>query len=164
MSVKLQNFGYDEMNLDIYKRNVPSQQIDRYFSPRPVNTKYRELPILDPKLDSNNFNFYQTYNNKEVFFPSNDKPHYSAFAGNIDSESVLRNQFFALQKGDQHLYVPTSNSDLYHHNPSYMTHNGNLNNLMVFNEEDFNDFNPNISNNIGRNIFHNNTRVQLKEL
>ena len=76
MSVKLQNFSYDVLNLEIYKRNLASQNIDMNFDPRPVNTKYRHLPIIDPNLNNNNFNFNQIYNDN-VFFPGNTKPHYS---------------------------------------------------------------------------------------
>ena len=162
MSVRLQNFGYDEMNLDIYKRNVPSEGIATHFDPRPVNTKYRHLPVLDPK-QPDSYEYRQTYN-ESVFLPGNRKPHYNGFANNVDRESSLRNQFFALQKGDQHLYVPSSNSNMYNHPINFVTHEGNINRLGMFYQSDFDDFNPNLSDKIGRNIFHNNTRVQLKDL
>ena len=38
---------------------------------------------------------------------------FSGFVENVDVESVLRNQIFALQKNDQAVYVPSSKSDLY---------------------------------------------------
>ena len=80
---------------------------------------------------------------------------------NVDNESKLRNQFFALQKGDNHLYVPSSTSDLYKNDIPY---DKTINEPGVFNVEEFNDFNPNKSNIIGRDIFNNNTRVQLKNI
>lgn len=162
MSVLLQNFKYDNINLDIYNRNIPSHKIAVHYDPRPVNTKYRHLPILDPKQQG-----YYEYNpsySTDIFFPATRKPHYDGYCNNIDKESSLRNQFFALQKGDQHLYVPSSNSDMYYNPIDIKTHDDDLNRLGVFYKESFNEFNPNISNKIGKNIFNNNTRVQLKNI
>ena len=76
----------------------------------------------------------------------------------------MRNQFFALQKADQAVYVPNSNSNMYENNIDFINTNKNLDNELLFNENDFDNFNPNLSNKIGNEIFLNSTRVQLKNL
>ena len=76
----------------------------------------------------------------------------------------MRNQIYALQKADQAVYIPNSKSDLYENNINFITHNNNFDNNLLFSEERFNDFNPNVSPNIGNELFYNSTRVQLKNL
>ena len=163
-NVVLQNINNNIGN-NIYERVVPSHEIQMNFGFRPIMSKYATMPILDNRVQSQvNINKEPIYNNNEVFFPGTSKPHFNGFASNIDNESTLRNQFFALQKGDKHLYVPNSNSDLYENNLDIKNYNFNLDNLILFKKENFEDFNPNISNKIGNNIFNNSTRVQLKNI
>ena len=163
-NVVLQNINNNIGN-NIYERVVPSHEMQMNFGFRPIMSKYATMPILDNRVQSQvNINKEPIYNNNEVFFPGTSKPHFNGFASNIDNESTLRNQFFALQKGDKHLYVPNSNSDLYENNLDIKNYNFNLDNLILFKKENFEDFNPNISNKIGNNIFNNSTRVQLKNI
>lgn len=163
-NVILQNVNNNIGN-NIYERIVPSQEMQMNFGFRPIMSKYATMPILDNRIRSDvNINKEPIYNNEIVFYPGTSKPHFNGFASNIDNESTLRNQFFALQRGDKHLYVPNSNSDLYENNLDIKNHNLNLDNLILFKKEKFQDFNPNISNKIGYNIFNNSTRVQLKNI
>ena len=164
-NVRLQHFEKNDLiNNNIYTRNIPSAEIKMHFSPRSVSTKYSHLPILDHKSEAtvslkNNEDY-----SENIFFPGNRKPHYCGFASNVDSESTLRNQFFALQKSDQAQWFPSTNSDLYKHEVNFTNNNIALDSSLLFNQEVFDDFNPNISNNIGHNIFDNSTRVQLKNI
>ena len=163
-NVILQNVNNNIGN-NIYERVVPSHEMQMNFGFRPIMSKYATMPILDNRLVSEvNINKEPIYNSETVFYPGTNKPHFNGFASNIDNESSLRNQFFALQKGDNHLYVPNSNSDLYENNLDIKNHNLNIDNLILFKKEQFQDFNPNISNKIGYNIFNNSTRVQLKNI
>tara|TARA_Y100000389_G_scaffold176497_1_gene188054 strand:+ start:3161 stop:3664 length:504 start_codon:yes stop_codon:yes gene_type:complete len=163
-NVILQNVNNNIGN-NIYERVVPSQEMQMNFGFRPIMSKYATMPILDNNIQSDvNINKEPIYNSETVFYPGTSKPHFNGFASNIDNESTLRNQFFALQRGDKHLYVPNSNSDLYENNLDIKNHNLNLDNLILFKKEHFQDFNPNISNKIGYNIFNNSTRVQLKNI
>ena len=165
-NVILQNVNNNNnINNNIYERFVPSHEMQMNFGFRPTMTKYAKMPILDNRNQSNvNIIKQETFNNNEVFYPGTSKAHYSGFASNVDNESTLRNQFFALQKGDKHLYVPNSNSDLYENDIDIKNHDINLDNLILFKKQDFDDFNPNISNKIGYNTFNNSTRVQLKNI
>jgi hypothetical protein len=104
------------------------------------------------------------YDSSNTFFPGTRKPHFCGFASNVDKESTLRNQFFALQKADQSRYIPDSTSDLYETNIEQLPQKVNLDATLLFNETKFNDFNPNLSNSIGHELFYNSTRVQLKDL
>lgn len=153
------------INNDIYQRNIPSENMQASLSQRSVSTKYAHFPILDSRRESNVLlNYTRPYDNNQMFFPGTRKPHFCGFAKNVDLESNLRNQFFALQRADQSVYVPNSNSNMYENNIDFKTTNKNLDNELLFNQNDFDNFNPNLSNKIGNEIFLNSTRVQLKNL
>jgi len=165
-NVTLQNFEKNNnINQEIYNRNFPSQQLNMNFSPRSVSTKYSTLPILDHRKETSvPMNNYPIYDSNSTFFPGNAKPHFCGFANNIDLESSLRSQFFALQKADQAKYIPSSSSNLYENPINFINTNKDLNNHLLFREESFDNFNPSLSSNIGNEIFLNSTKVQLKNL
>ena len=165
-NVTLHNFeNHNTMNSLLANRNFPSNNLGMNFSFRPVNTKYTLMPTYNHQIESTvPINSGSIYDVSNTFFPGTRKPHFYGFATNVDKESSLRNQFFALQKADQVAYVPNTYSDLYENNINFLTHANNLDTHLLFKEESFNDFNPNISNKIGNEIFYNSTRVQLKDL
>jgi hypothetical protein len=157
----------EEENRKLYSRNIPSQQLQPYLDVRPVMTKYSYLPIVDPRREINETLIQQpTYNTSAVFNPGNTQSPWSGFASNINAESELRNQIYALQRCSQSVYVPSSNSDLYSCSfkptssaVAQMSHN------LLFKEEAFNKFNPNPDNNkVGQGLFMNPTRVQVKDI
>ena len=158
----------DNVNNKIYNRNIPSQNLQPYLNVRPVSTKYSLMPIVDPRKSNNvSLQNMPTYNINNTFSPSTSNGPWSGYASNINVESILKNQVYALQKSSQSVYVPNSNSDLY----NYKFHTtGNLNNNLethnlLFSQQQFNDFNPNPSTNvIGINLFNNSTREQLKDI
>lgn len=164
--ITLQNHqNQNAINQNIYQRNIPSENMQVSLPQRSVSTKYAHFPILDSRRESNVLlNYARPYDNNQMFFPGTRKPHFCGFAQNVDLESNLRNQFFALQKADQANYVPNSNSNMYENHINFTTTNKNLDNELLFNNEDFDNFNPNLSNKIGNEIFLNSTRVQLKNL
>jgi hypothetical protein len=128
-------------------------------------TKYSYLPIVDPRREINTeFIDLPTYNTKTTFNPGNRVSPWSGFSSNVNTESELRNQIYAIQKCSQSVYVPNSNSDLYQYkfsNPAVEMGERNL----LFKEESFEHFNPNPDEKIlGVNLFNNNTRVQLKDI
>ena len=152
----------NELNKRISVRNVPSANLQPQFSLRPTSSKYEMMPIFDrrpkaivPIRQEANFN------PELIFNPGNATAPWSCFSNNVDLESTLRNLFFALQKNDQVEYVPSKNSDLYN------THVIGTNEQQpfpgLFQESNLADFNPNIHN-VGNDFFHNNTRVQHRNL
>jgi hypothetical protein len=106
---------------------------------------------------------YPTYNPHSCFNPGNATAPWSGFASNINTESELRNQIYALQSCSQSVYVPSSKSDLYQ-NKFQITNTTNQTHPLLFESQSFPGFNPNPnSNTIGVQMFMNSTRVQLKE-
>ena len=155
----------NEMNTKIYNRNIPSSQIQPYLDVRPVMTKYSILPIVDPRKQINEKMVQQpVYNTNAVFNPGNTQSPWSGYASNINTETELRNQIFALQKSDNAVYVPQSTSDLYDYSFNTPSQINNTNDhSLLFNNEKFNDFNPTPAN-IHLGMFNNYTRTQLNNL
>jgi hypothetical protein len=109
------NIDYDnELNLRLSKRNIPSSPLQPLYDIRPVSTKYTLFHTVDKKEPQNT-----DYNYNNVFNPGFRAPPNYYFQ-NIDRESILRNQFAALQKSDQSVYVPELNSNLYENNMAYI--------------------------------------------
>jgi hypothetical protein len=155
-----------EINDRIYDRNIPSQVLQPYLDVRPVMTKYSIMPIVDPRAPSNVPMIQQPiYNTNSVFNPGNNGAPWSGFASNINIESELKGQVFALQSCSKSVYVPSSNSDLYHFgfkpDPSKNQEMQPFQEL--FAHEHFTKFNPNPEN-IGNDNFNNCTRQQLKNI
>jgi hypothetical protein len=155
----------EEMNKKIYERNIPSNQLQPYLDVRPVMTKYSYLPIVDPRREINTkMEDLPNYNIQKTFNPGNRQAPWSGFSSNINVESELRNQIYALQKCSQSVYVPNSQSDLYKH--TFKTKSTDMSNHhLLFKEETFGNFDPNPDNKmIGYGLFNNSTRSQLKDL
>lgn len=155
-----------ETNERIYDRNIPSQPLQAYLDVRPVMTKYSYFPIVDPRKELTVPMIQMpTYNVNRVFNPGNTQSPWSGFATNINLESELRNQVFALQKCSQAVYVPNSNSDLYKYSFHPSINNTSNPHSLLFKEETYCSFNPNPDNKIvGNGLFYNSTRTQLREL
>jgi hypothetical protein len=124
-------------------------------------TKYSLMPIVDPRAPVNvPMEQLPIYNQEQIFNPGTAAP-WSGYASNVNVESDLRNQIFALQKCSQAVYVPSSNSDLYEFGfkPTKKEVQPFPN---LFAEEQFSQFNPNPEN-VGHDVFYNSTRQQLKD-
>ena len=157
---------HQETNKRIYDRNVPSQLLQPYLDVRPVSTKYSFMPIVDPRSQVNvRLQQMPTYNVHNVFNPGNTQSPWSGFASNINKESELRNQIYALQKCSQAVYVPNSNSDLYHYTYTPANAGQMSSHNLLFVKNQFDEFNPNPDPKIvGSGIFNNSTRVQVRDL
>ena len=152
-------------NVKLYERNVPSAPLQPYLEVRPVSTKYSFLPIVDPRKPINvPFQQQPVYNVHATFNPGNSQGPWSGFASQVNTESVLRNQVYALQKCSQAVYVPSSQSDLYtyqfqHNNQVTQPHG------LLFSQDKFNCFNPNPDPKlVGFSLFNNSTRSQVKDV
>ena len=153
-----------QTNQRIYDRNIPSQMLQPYIDVRPVMTKYSYFPIVDSRKQINvPLQQAPTYNVKNVFNPGNTQSPWSCFASNINKESELRNQIYALQKCSQSVYVPNSRSDMYAYN--FQTPYTPNPHELLFKDEIFDNFNPNPAPNLcGSGIFLNSTRCQVKDI
>jgi hypothetical protein len=153
----------DELNTRISSRQFSDQPLQPNYNPRPVPTKYALFPTINRRKEVKEmlmvYPEYNTYNN---FNPGTAKAPPSGFINNVDTETILRNQAFALQKADQNVYVPSSHSDLYKvevvSRPSEQPY------PLLFNRFQFDDFQHpnNVNKNIGKDVFSNHTRTQLR--
>ena len=148
-----------------YERNIPSNTLQPYLDARPVMTKYSILPIVDPRKQIDTPLIQQaTYDPSKMYNPGNDSGPWSGYASNINHESELRNQLFALQNCTQASYIPSSKSSLYD------VHWQNANKQEqpypdLFKTEQFCPINPNPNpNHIGYALFNNATRQQTRNL
>ena len=155
---------HEETNARIYDRNIPSQMLQPYIDVRPVMTKYSYFPIVDPrKKISVPLTVQPTFNPHKVFNPGNTTSPWSGFASNVNTESELRNQIYALQKCSQSVYVPSSKSDLY--NYGFTPQQTPQSHSLLFEKNSFSQFNPNPdSKTVGSGMFFNSTRVQVRDL
>lgn len=157
--VYFNNFeNQNSINEKIYNRNIPSANLQPVFNFRPECTKYVTMPIVNSVIESNTKLYqYPSYSVTGTFNPGNAP--WSGF--NIDIESQLKNQFFALQKSDQGDYIPSSTSELY--KPPVFKQNDNQTHSMLFETYGKNNFNANPFN-LGQDLFNNPTRQQLKNI
>jgi len=147
-------------NNRLNERIISSQFLQPYLDARPVSTKYATMPIVDlRKPISVPMTQTATYNQHAIFNPGDNAP-WSGYASQINTESQLKNQIFALQKGSQSVYIPSSKSDLYQYkwDAKYETQPF----PELFKTEKFETFNPNQAN-AGYGIFSNHTRQQRNE-
>jgi hypothetical protein len=155
-----------DINKRIYSRNLPSQIMQPYLNVRPVMTKYSIMPIIDPrKTTSTPMSVLPQYSVDSTFNPGTRQAPWSGYASNVNLESELRNQIYALQKCSQAVYVPDSNSDLYNFNFNTNAHVNQYPQLFpgLFQSYSPPAFNPNTER-VGMNSFNNHTRQQLKNL
>lgn len=156
----------DELNERILERSEPENPLAPNFTPRPVLTRYSRFPMLDSRMPTTvpiepNYDYSL---HKEFTPPVEKIAPVSGFINNVGIESDLRNQNYALHKGnDDAVYVPSSESDLYKiyipSKPSEQPHPGLFNRYELSQQT-----HPNINGNIGRDRFHNNTRTQMKTM
>ena len=153
----------EELNEKIISRLNPNRLLQSQFSMRAVPTRYIRLPIIDSNIPSSEpIIRVPDYSVRNDFNPGNDKSPYAGYANNIDKESNMKNLFYPHQRCAQSKHIPSSDSDLYKYE---FTLNDNLEQPFngLFKEEVFNSFNPN-SCDIGKNVFYNHTKQQVKNL
>jgi hypothetical protein len=147
-----------------YERNIPSQPLQPYLDARPVQTKYSIMPIVDPRAQINTPLIQQaTYTPETIFNPGNDFGPWSGYASNVNHESELRNQIYALQSCSQASYIPSSQSSLYE--SKWKNTNKPIQPFPeLFKTEQFSPVNPNCyPETIGFGLFNNATRQQTKD-
>ena len=155
----------DELNSRILERSQPDQPLPPNFSTRPVLSKYARFPMLDARMPPTVPIQTNTNTSLEKSFmpPTMKVGPVAGFLSNVSTESVLRNQVYALHKGNEDaVYVPSSKSDLYNvvipSAPSQQPHPG------LFTSPSFSQ-NPHpnvVHSSVGQDRFHNNTRTQLR--
>jgi hypothetical protein len=154
----------DELNDRISSRHFPDMPLQPNYDPRPVPTKYSLFPIVDRKKPVKEVALpYPSYSTN-YFNPGTAKGPTSGFFSNVDTETILRNQTFALQHTDQSVYVPSSSSDLY--KVDIVSKPVEQPYPLLFSRFAFDHkVHPNNeSGNIGNETFFNHTRTQLRNM
>lgn len=155
----------DELNDRISSRVASDHVLPVQFDFRPVATKYSIFPMIDrrakPTVPLHRPNGGYAVNT--TFAPMQRRGPVEYGLANVDTETVLQNRHVAYQKyADQGVYVPHSNSDLYHveavGRQEAQTHPA------LFLKDQYATSGSNISTLVGRELFHNNTRTQLRGL
>lgn len=160
----------EENNSRLAPRAFPDRQLETWYTPTPTETRQTRFPVLaQTRASGSSGPFGENmidYSAADTFAAVQRTAPFRGFIRNIDTESALRSQFFALQRGDQAVYVPSSQSDLYNRaeavgRQTKQTH------PLLFHDEVLVITPKNPKKNIavettGNDLFANNTRVQLR--
>jgi hypothetical protein len=155
-------FG-DEMNDRMSMRNVPDTVLQPNFTPRPVPTKYSLFPIIDRRTEATVENDkYDPYTPSSNFNPGDSAP-VNGFLDNVSIESELRGNSYKLTGGDLgHKFIPSTSGPLYNNTVGNPFDVADSKHHLLFKKDEFIQSVSNIHPSIGKDIFHNNTRVQLR--
>jgi len=158
-----QHARLDELNTRLFDRIIPSTELQPNFDPRPVSTKYGIFPMLDGHSPATvPIRQMADYSTEMVFAPMTAKGPVDGFFANVDTESKLRFQFFALQHGaGQNIYIPSSQSDLYI-TPAAVGRQETQPYEGLFERGSYSGPNANHLAGIGQNAFSNHTRQQMR--
>lgn len=159
----------EELNERIRNRTTYDKPLRPNFEMRPVETKYVRFQTKDIRPRTTvGFGTYSDHAPESNMTsmtcrgPPNEKNY------NIDTDTILRNHHFSYQPGaSQNVFVPSSASELYH-SPTFIE--SNLSPIQpfpsLFNTQTFSS-NHRMKNtegtHIGADMFHNNTRTQLRQ-
>lgn len=155
----------DDINRRINTRIIPDSILQPNFDPRPVSTKYSIFPIIDrvkePTVDKEK---YEKYNLSGNFNPGNDRAPVNGFLENVNIESELRGNLYKLTGGDLgHKFIPARHGPLYKHNVGNPMEIPDSKHHLLFKNETYIQ-QRSLDDRIGKDTFHNNTRVQLRDL
>lgn len=171
----------DDIDKRIYERTLATDiKLRPNFDPRPVDTRHILYPIVPSisrqseevsktttKTSQIPIREYLEYDITKVFSPIQSKAPIEGYLHNVNTESSLRNQFFGIQHGAiQSVYIPSSNSDLYrptvpfHHNEVVQPF------PLLFEKDTYTTTGNNqiYNSSIGKNIFNNATKQQMRNM
>ena len=158
-----QNARVDELNdrsLARFNTDIPLRPNIEF---RGVPTKYARFPLIDRRAETKiPIQQYPVYSAETSFAPIQSRGPIDGF--DVASESVLRNQYFALQRAPQAAYIPDSASDLYKITMQQSSNPINQPFPGLFDRYSLNTIAPirNMDPKVGADTFLNNTRTQLR--
>lgn len=168
-NVKICNLeNQEQLNRRLFNRNIPSAELAPNFSFRPTSTKYQLCPTNQDLETSNTpLRNYPTFETDKVFYPGTHCAPVMGYLNNVNIESYLRNQFFALQECPQSAWIPDSTSELYTYNVDANIKPDNVFDQFphLFKRYSLGEHNPNLCGlSMGNKLLYNHTRNQLKDL
>jgi hypothetical protein len=151
----------EELNDRYASRHFPDRELQPNFSPRPVPTKYALFPVIERRTPATEpvreMSRHSVANN---FNPATRNGPVSSYLANVDTETILRNQTVAIQRGaEQGVYVPASNSDLY--NVHAVGRAETQTHPLLFDRQQYTTT-PVMTPGIGLDRMYNHTRTQLR--
>lgn len=155
-----------ELNKRIYERTLMSDiPLRPNMDSRPMETRHVVFQMVSsspPPIVP--IRKYLEYDTSKTFSSIQSNAPVDGYLNNIDKESCLRNQFYGLQHGAiQTTYVPSSKSDLYVVQlPNNVTNTPQPFPLLFEKETYRTSGNENVTTKIGKNIFNNATKQQLR--
>lgn len=163
IAFKQNRHSSDEINDRMSKRNIPDSTLQPNFDPRPIPTKYSLFPIIDRCKEVTVMkNKYDTYTPSSNFNPSDGAP-VNGFINNVCIESELRGNPYKLTGGDLgHKYIPSVSGPLYNNVVGNPYDIPDSKHHLLFKKDEHRQSVSNIDPSIGKDLFHNNTRVQLR--
>lgn len=156
-----QNSRLDDLDARLFSRYFPDAPLQPNFDPRPISTKYAYLPVIDRRKDP--VVPIQKYHSHEMgnFYCGTDQAPVDGFFKNVDTESTLRHQFFALQRdAGQSVYIPDTHSDLYM--TTAVGRQETQTHPDLFAQESYRSPYMNHLSHIGSSKFYNHTRNQMR--
>jgi len=153
----------EDLNKRIIDRQFPDYPLEPNYGPRPVPTKYSIFPIVDRRKPTKETRLdYPVHDPYVNFNPGSGASAVKGYFKNVDTETVLRNQSFSQQNTGHNVYVPSSKSDLY--NVTVLSRRSEQPYPLLFSKPALDkNLHPNVQRSaIGKNIFFNSTRVQLR--
>ncbi len=162
-----QNDRVDELNSRIVNRQFSDKPLAPNFSSRPIGSKYSRFALVDRRAPTEEQIVVMDLHHLQTnFSPATQRGPPATMLQNIDTESALRNQNVAYQRRAlQSVWVPDSSSDMYNvHVPSTPgpnPHPALFRHPPVAGEQRERDVR---GMNIGKDLFNNSTRTQLRAL
>ena len=157
-----------ELSQRMYARNVVDTDVQMYYDPRAVQTRFQRFPCADMRKDINEpLKNTPHFDIRTDFLPGNGGP-FEGYAKNVEDESKLKNIRFPHQRGIQSKYIPNTFSDLYVHNiettqNTNYTQEEHAKHGLLFKEQEIPQINRNPYK-IANDRFFNHTRQQVKNL
>jgi hypothetical protein len=155
----------EEINDRLQNRHFSDKPLAPNFSSHPVMTKYSRFQIADRRAPyEEKIKQLEIHNPENNFSPATQRGPPSTMLQNIDMESALRNQTVAYQRNPlQSVWVPNSSSELYNVRvPS--TPGPNPHPSLFYHPQTQSTSREAIvrGTNIGKDLFNNSTRTQLR--
>lgn len=148
----------------IYNRNIPDEILRPNLSFHATTTRQTLFPTAPIKREAS-VPIYSTPGHcvHTKFSPATRMGPTATYLANIDIETKLQGRVYALQRGDESVYVPNSSSDLYN---THVEAGAPLEQPypLLFEKQEYKTRGSSIATKIGNDQLYNNTRVQLKTI
>ncbi len=155
----------EELNSRVVERQFPDHALRPNYAPRPVSTKYVHFPTVDVRKPTTEpLQTYVDYRPEHHFSPATRCGPTATYLANVDVETRLQNRHIRLQHGDsEQTFVPHASSDLFGFT-AVGRHESLGARALLFRQHALATDMSEVAMRTGQDLFHNNTRTQLRGL